>query len=365
MSQTTVIPFEQVTEGLFGGLEPKYYDSYVDELPDAQDKVVAVTGTTQGIGFWVANACVRKNVQVLFLLNRPSERVENCVKQLSLEKEKYQSTTEIVPVECDLNSFGSIKSCVVFLNNYIQEQDLDGLHVLMNNAGIAPMYSSFEQTKDGFHPCMQTCYTGHFYLMHLLFPLLNATAQHSEVRIVQQSSFMRNFGTGFIREHYFKRNSAVGNSAELYHQAKLANICLGLKLAEKFHKYKISPNLKSVVAEPGLSETTILSKQDGIIASLFSLGVQLGNKIGVMKAQGCPDGTLPMLHCAFGADVENGDFFKPENFTVGRPLKKISKGKGVFLGFEWPALSQRNQELVWRVSEEAIGDKFFGASGKL
>ena len=56
----------------------KLYDSYIKDatkLDDLSGKVVAITGTSPGsIGFYIAEAAVKKNAKLVLLLNRQSER---------------------------------------------------------------------------------------------------------------------------------------------------------------------------------------------------------------------------------------------------------------------------------------------------
>ena len=70
---------------------------------DMTGKVVAITGTTSGTGYFCAKEIAKKGASVI-LLNRKSERSENSLKQLQAEVPggKFDN------VDCNLQSFKSV-----------------------------------------------------------------------------------------------------------------------------------------------------------------------------------------------------------------------------------------------------------------
>ena len=93
---------------------------------DMTNKVVAITGTTSGTGFVCAREVAKKGATVI-LLNRKSERAQNALKQLqeSVPDGKFDA------IECDLQSFDSVKSAVDSIKS-----KYDVIDVLVNNAGV-------------------------------------------------------------------------------------------------------------------------------------------------------------------------------------------------------------------------------------
>ena len=82
----------------------KYFQNLFNSLPSLNGKTIAITGTTSGTGFVAAKACLKLGARVL-VLNRPSDRSQKSLEVLKTEN----SNTEILPVDCDLQSFNSVR----------------------------------------------------------------------------------------------------------------------------------------------------------------------------------------------------------------------------------------------------------------
>eukprot|EP00924_Labyrinthula_sp_SR-Ha-C_P012459 snap_masked-scaffold_10-processed-gene-7.27-mRNA-1 protein AED:0.29 eAED:0.29 QI:0/-1/0/1/-1/1/1/0/354 len=345
------------------------YGEFLETIPSLEGKTIAITGTTSGTGFYTAICAVRKNAKKLLLLNRKSERADECVRKLEEEKEKCSTMTDIQLIECDLMSFDSVKNAA----ERIQELCTEGLDVLINNAGIMALPD--KRTVDGFDIQMQVNHLSHFLLTHLLLPTLKRAAdQGKDVRIVQHSSGARNQG-GKIEAKYFKTSPEKGLGGHgiiscflRYHQTKLANTNFALMLHKKLQETSLKAKIKSVVAEPGVSDTNLFDsvkakhQKEGTYGwgTVFYMKlVDLVNSLGVLKFQSPADGAMPIIKVSFGEDVDGGDFFVPEHKTKGIPVKVITKGEKVLIGKELKSMSNKNQEIVWNTSEESLGIKFF------
>ena len=120
------------------GFDSKYFEPLVNSLPTLDNKIIAITGTTSGMGFIAAETCARLGAKVV-LLNRPSSRSD-----VSFEKLKMNvSNAQYYKVDCDLQSFASVRASIEVINDLCPE----GLNVLCNNAGI--MAFRDEATIDG------------------------------------------------------------------------------------------------------------------------------------------------------------------------------------------------------------------------
>ena len=67
-----------------------------------------------------------------------------------------------------------------------------------------------------------------------------------------------------------------------------------------------------------------------------------------IMSQSAEDGAMPLLQCAFGTEVESGDFWEPSHYmnTVGPAIKvKLSK----------ECTDEGSQKMLWEASEEACG----------
>ena len=63
-------------------LDTKYFDDLFNSLPSMENKTVAITGTTSGLGFYAAESVAKLGAKVL-LLNRPSTRAESSLNLLN------------------------------------------------------------------------------------------------------------------------------------------------------------------------------------------------------------------------------------------------------------------------------------------
>eukprot|EP00924_Labyrinthula_sp_SR-Ha-C_P012454 snap_masked-scaffold_10-processed-gene-7.16-mRNA-1 protein AED:0.01 eAED:0.04 QI:0/-1/0/1/-1/1/1/0/353 len=344
------------------------YNEFLETIPSLEEKAVAITGTTSGTGFYIALSAVIKNAHKVFLLNRKSERAEDSLRKLKEEKEKRESLTELIPIECDLMSFDSVRKAAQQVNL----QTSQGLDVLINNAGICSLPD--KRTKDGFDIQIQVNHLSHVLLTHLLLPSLEKSAnQKGEARIVQHSS-MERFRAGSIKSKYFKISPEKGLGGDgifacraRYQMTKLAATTFAMILHKKIDQTSLKGKLKSIVAEPGASETDLnvnLKKAHqengsyGCGAKLL-MGIVEVVKLGFMTFQSSADGAMTLIQAGFGSDVDGGDFFVPKYGSHGLPLKVISKAEKVLKGKEKKTMSVDNQEKIWKASEEALGIEFF------
>eukprot|EP00924_Labyrinthula_sp_SR-Ha-C_P003874 augustus_masked-scaffold_3-processed-gene-7.45-mRNA-1 protein AED:0.14 eAED:0.17 QI:0/-1/0/1/-1/1/1/0/355 len=347
------------------------YTDFIENIPSQEGKSVAITGTTSGTGYWAAVCAVRKNASQLLLLNRESARFDSCIEKLQREKEEYGASTLIRRVPCDLMSLSAVKGAA----KKVATLTPDGLDVLINNAGIGSVPD--KRTEDGFDRQMQVNHLSHFLLVHLLLPTLKVAAKkRGDVRIVQHSSGARNMGKGLVEKYFQKSEEGQlgGNGFvsgfERYHQTKLANTTFAMALHKKLEETELKNLVKSVVGEPGASDTGFIEnirnahKKEGT----YGWGVAFSLKffevisfLGFLKFQSAQDGSMPIIKCGFGKknDVDGGDFFTPETSYRGIPIKVITKAEKVLKGKEANTMSEENQQLVWAESEKALGIKFF------
>ena len=146
-------------------LESKYFDELFESLPSLEDKTVLITGTTTGTGFTAAEACGKLGAKVV-LLNRPSERAKTSFEKLK----ETTSNGSFYPIDCDLQSFASVRDCIPKINELCPE----GIDVLCNNAGVMALEDM--PTGDGYDIQMQTNHLSHFLLTKLLWPCLLYTS---------------------------------------------------------------------------------------------------------------------------------------------------------------------------------------------
>lgn len=349
-------------------IETKFFGGWLNEVSDAPDTVMAITGATSGVGYWASLFAIRKNVRALLLLNRESPRVQDAVARLEDEKRSCGSNTEIHTITCDLKDVESVKRAAEQVKALCK--GLGGLNVLANNAGFGPVADT--RSGAGYDIQMQVNFFSHYLLAKHVFPSFDLALKNGrEVRICQQSSGVRYQMSKLpLEKKYFAQvaegglgGSGASASMERYRQSKIACAAFALKLGQmlKAQGYDTT-RIKSVCAEPGFSETSLVN--NSVSGNTFFVGQLSKVVIRVMslfmKRQSAADGALPISHASLGEDVSSGDFFMPSEGNVGTPIKSLSMGmldRGK-RDQEKNILDPASQDLCWEMSEKAFGDFF-------
>jgi NAD(P)-dependent dehydrogenase (short-subunit alcohol dehydrogenase family) len=146
-------------------VKSRLFPAFATALPSQAGRVVAVTGSTSGTGFVAARTCAKLGAHVL-LLNRPSARSEAALKAIAED-----APGGVFAIDCDLQSFASVRAAAVAVKAAVGEQGLD---VLCCNAGVMALRDA--ATADGHDVQMQTNHLSHFLLAKELQPLLEKAA---------------------------------------------------------------------------------------------------------------------------------------------------------------------------------------------
>ena len=330
-------------------LKNKYYNNFIKDLPNLNGKTIAITGTTSGTGFVAANTVASKGARVI-LLNRASIRSKEAYSVLK----KNNPESEILAIECDLQSFDSVRKAAKEIIALCE----NGLDILCNNAGVMALKDS--PTNEGFDIQMQTNHLSHFLLTKELFSSLKKAEElRGEARIVNHSSMAR-YGVKKLESKYLEKKGGDlgGNGSSIllsmfitqgrwtrYAQTKLANAAFTACLHEKFSK--INSNIKALVAHPGLAMTQLQDTtiRDGGMGSWFS-GKMMGS------GQTMEDGAIGLITCMIDINVKSGEFYGPGSG------KMAMKGPVVKFNLEDFYNNRQTKDLLWSKSCEAIGEDF-------
>jgi NAD(P)-dependent dehydrogenase (short-subunit alcohol dehydrogenase family) len=319
-------------------IETKWFDGFVEQLPDLQGKTIAITGCTTGLGYVFARTCIKKHATAVILLNRSSERAESA--EMSLKEIANADTTVVETIACDLQDFASVQKAAAQLS-----KKYDVLDVLCNNAGI--MAFPDEATVDRYDIQMQTNHLSHFLLTKELFPLLQkAKEKHGSARIVNHSSWFRKNPPSSFDPMYLERKGGQlgGNSYwayyQRYHQSKLANAIFTCALQDRLE----GTGIEATVAAPGYAATELLQSSQG--PALFSYAV-----VRNLMAQSAEDGCMPLLAAAFMPSTSNRKrpmIWEPSGFmTAAGPAVEYELT---------PICTQKDSQiLLWDYSEAACG----------
>ena len=345
-------------------LSEDLFNSYMenDELiPSLQNKAVAITGTTTGLGHSLARCAIVKNAALVLLLNRKSERSEKSEQDL----QKYlvdKSMTVIRSIECDLQSFDSVKNAADLVNEEVKS--FGGLDVLCLNAGI--MAIDDNRTGDGYDVQMQTNQLSHFLLTSLVYPSLkDAADKRGEARIVPQSSSARE-GVKALDTKYFEKcdvNTLGGNDTwtfsqlilgkggpwTRYSQTKLANSTFAMAL---YHKLSdANSKVKSICCEPGFSVTPLQDTKH------MNGNWWLGKIAYFLPKQSAADGSLNAAMACFSPEAQSGDFYAPEKIATGKPVKVVAAGERQKYT-DKATCDPEQHKLLWEACEKACGISF-------
>ncbi len=148
----------------------------ITDLFSVQGKTVLVTGGSRGIGEMIASAFVRAGAKVI-ITARSAEDCQTVCAALS-------EAGAISAIPADLSSIVGIEGLALSLDNKI-----DGLDVLINNAGVAWGASIDDYPEFGWDKTVNLNLKSPFFLCQKLLPQLRLkAAQTSSARIINIAS---------------------------------------------------------------------------------------------------------------------------------------------------------------------------------
>lgn len=213
-----------------------------------QDKIVFITGGSEGIGRAAALELARRGMKVIIACRSISGGRSVCqrIRQLS-------DNPEVHHIPLDLARQASVHEAARQFS-----ERFDHLDILINNAGV---YSSqLRLTDDGFEWHFGINHLGHFLLTRLLKEhLLAATAP----RVVNVSSVAQCHGKIDFDNLRGEKGPAAYNGIEAYAQSKLAVMLFTRELARR--EKRIITN----ALHPGVVRTRFGNKYTNWKQSLF------------------------------------------------------------------------------------------------
>jgi NAD(P)-dependent dehydrogenase (short-subunit alcohol dehydrogenase family) len=158
------------------------------------NRIIVMTGANSGIGF---ESCQRIATSqpgtVIVLACRTLAKAKDAIQRISQSTSSNAADgvimATLIPAECNLANLQSIRQFSEDLPKLLSEYNTNNnnnkkppkINVLALNAGIARNVNAKEcvRTDDGFELTIGTNHFGHFYLLHLLFPLLQMKGDDS------------------------------------------------------------------------------------------------------------------------------------------------------------------------------------------
>ena len=291
-----------------------------ENIPDQTGTVVAVTGSSSGIGYETARVLANKNAEVIIAV-RNLDKGHAAARKIRSQYPK----ANVRVMRLDLADLASVKSFAEeFKSRYSR------LDRLINNAGV--MIPPRSKTADGFELQFGTNHLGHFALTARLMNLLQGTKSS---RVVNVASGAHKFGKLDFDDLTWEKRQYKGWRA--YGDSKIANLYFTCELNRRFNDS--GSGVIVTAAHPGWTATE-LQRHAGVAEFLNGF-----------FAQDVSMGALPTLRAAYDKNAKGGEYYGPGGFMEmrGYPVQvtsnKLSRDQ---------AIAAR----LWKVSEDLTGVLF-------
>ncbi|KAJ1656050.1 hypothetical protein IWQ61_004300 [Dispira simplex] len=136
------------------------------QLFSVRDKVVLVTGGSRGIGLMIAQGFVANGAKV-YISSRKAEVCDKVASELS-----QQGPGQCISIPADLQDLNQVNH----LAQTLAQREPNGVHILVNNAGVNWAASIDEYSEQAFHKVMTLNLNHIFALIKLCLPLLTKAA---------------------------------------------------------------------------------------------------------------------------------------------------------------------------------------------
>ncbi len=223
-----------------------------------RDKIVLITGSTDGVGRKVAIELGRLGARVL-VHGRDTARAREVVADVS----RAGGAAEFYPA--DLASLADVRALAAVVT-----QDHDRLDVLVNNAGIGTRSGGAHRrtSTDGHELRFAVNYLSGFLLTRLLLPLAKASPRARIVNVASAGQAPIDFDDVMLMRRY--------DGGQAYMQSKLAQVMFTIDLAQELAGSGITVNClhpatymaTTMVREAGVSPTSTVEEGADAILNL-------------------------------------------------------------------------------------------------
>jgi len=250
---------------------------------DMAGKAVLITGSTDGVGRYVAGALAKLGAELL-IHGRDAPRARSLIDDIAASGHAPPTF-----YQADLSSLDSVRKLASTIASRHKRID-----VFISNAGIGSMNGGPQRqvSANGYELRFAVNYLSGFLLAHLLLPLIKAAAPARIVNVASLGQHPIDFDDVMIVKNY--------SGSRAYAQSKLAQIMFTIDLANELEGTGVTVNS----LHPATYMNTTMVRAGGI------------TPISTVE-----EGGAAILHLATGDDVagKSGLFFNGMNETRANP----------------------------------------------
>lgn len=272
----------------------------LDDVPDLSDQNIIITGASSGIGLCATKMLVSKGAHVVMAC-RSLEKAQPLADQINTSATSGKASV----LHLDTTDLDSIDAFAAKLPTIGVTQ----LDALILNAGIMMVKYRTIPTRSEKHPEIESqmaCnVVGHFYLTHVLTPLILASPAVRIVSVSSAAAEQTKVTDSINYDVFFGAKPESYGQVSSYCESKLGNLLLMRELSRRLSVAKVDAT--AVSAHPGYSRTALQERAEGFILRLlirltsFLAMPAEGGGLVLVRAATMPDAELPELPY-FGPD---------------------------------------------------------------
>jgi NAD(P)-dependent dehydrogenase (short-subunit alcohol dehydrogenase family) len=215
-------------------------------------QTILITGSTDGLGLETARALLGRGATVV-VHGRAPQRIERALATLGHGGRAHGMVADLASL-ADVHRLARDVAA------------LDRLHVLVNNAGIAPGDGPRRESRDGYELAFAVNYLSHYLLTLELLPLLRGSQPSRIICVASIGQAPIDFDDVMLERSY--------DGYRAYAQSKLAQILFTFELAERLRAASEDEVTANALHPATLMDTKMVRQSFGTGRTSVSEGVR-------------------------------------------------------------------------------------------
>ncbi len=211
-------------------------------------RICLVTGANRGMGYEIASALAGRGATVVLLCRDVAKGDAACS---AIIDQTRNPNVEVLA--CDLSLQADVRRAAAEF-----KARHEGLHVLVNSAGIFPR--TREVTAEGVERAWATNYLSHYLLTHLLLDMLTASAPARVINVATKTMGLKLDLDDLMLEKRYSFTTAMGRT-------KLALVLFTTELAKRLEGTGVTVN----AVHPGIMKTDLLNDLSGPVRLMLGV----------------------------------------------------------------------------------------------